>query len=112
MGRSYTVYDHPTRDEIDSKLLIGTALRDPAKTTRDHRVASFSHPDTTKEKELLQDLIDLEVDLDLVGYTSDDVSAVLDELDVDKFFEDEEELTQSEPGDGLGDENNEITCPH
>ena len=89
-----------------------TEAEELADLKADNRIMTFSHPDTTKEKELIQELVDLEVDLELVGFAADDISAVLDELDVEKYFEEAPTPEQSGPGDGTGDENNEITCPH
>ena len=60
----------------------------------------------------LHALVDLDMDLSLVGFTGDDISAVLDELDVEKYFEKAPTPEQSNPEDSVGDENNEITCPH
>ena len=78
----------------------------------DNRIMVFSHPDASKEKELIQELVDLDVDLELVGFAGDDISAILDELDVEKYFEDAPTPDIPDTEDDMGDANNEITCPH
>jgi len=52
------------------------------------------------------------VDLDLVGFTNDDLSAVLDELDVDKYFEEDPTPKESGSDDMEDVADHEITCPH
>ena len=53
----------------------------------DNRINDFSRPDPEKEKGLLSDLLEQGYDMDIVGYTPDDLAALLEEVDLDKFFE-------------------------
>lgn len=75
----------------------------------DNRINDFSRPDPEKEKDLLTELLESGMDMEVVGFTSDDLSALLEEIDIDKFFED---AGEPKPENEEGSEDDEVTCPH
>lgn len=71
----------------------------------DNRIAELSEMDNTMLKDLLQEIDTGVIDMELTGFTEDELESLMTQINIDDFFRDHEEPSNEK-------EKEVKTCPH